>query len=710
MDLDKGGSGYQRVRTYLGPSLGWIEELVQPSTEITVGGMYEVKPGDSLILVDVAAAVQINLPDVIKWVQQPAYQPATSFDKSITVKDIGGNAANFNIVIAPHGEQALDNVQQSVILSTARAAIKFVPLIDMSGWAVGLQTTAGPSGGGGDVFKAGNNTFTGTNVFQGPITVPNKAFNDSSQSAANTAFVAGQGFITGAALTPYALLASPVFTGDPKAPTPAPGDNDTSIATTGFVQAALASFTGGAPIDAEYITSSASAALTGERVLTNTATITWDFSTPGQAKASTAAGGGNVSSSGTPVVGQYGKWVTATTIQGVAPATVLADIGAQPLDPELTAIAGLPSSADTMPYFTGTGAAALTNLTPAARSVLAGTTVGAMLGTLGGQPLDGDLTAIAALAGTNTIYYRSATNIWSPVTFSGLTFSGGVLTVSAGGGNVNSVGTPTVNQLAQWTDGTHIQGIDISSLGFAPLASPTFTGDPKAPTPATADNDTSIATTAFVKNQAYAPLANPVFTGDPQAPTPSAADNDTSIATTAFVKTAIAAIPSVIPVGTVLHFAGVVSPPAKWLACNGQNVSRTTFSALFAACGTTFGAGDGSTTFSLPDLQGRVIAGYPGGGRLQNNWAGSSGNFGVNGQTLGNAGGLEYHSLKISEMEQHTHALAYSGAIGAEGGFDYFTGNPGAGYRNTTDPVGGSAAHNNTQPTMVLSSIIYAGV
>ena len=94
----------------------------------------------------------------------------------------------------------------------------------------------------------------------------------------------------------------------------------------------------------------------------------------------------------------------------------------------------------------------------------------------------------------------------------------------------------------------------------APLASPTFTGDPKAPTPATADNDTSIATTAHVQaNMALkanvththaqsdvtnltadlalkAPLAAPVFTGDARAVTPATADNDTSIATTAHVQ------------------------------------------------------------------------------------------------------------------------------------------------------------------------------
>lgn len=81
-----------------------------------------------------------------------------------------------------------------------------------------------------------------------------------------------------------------------------------------------------------------------------------------------------------------------------------------------------------------------------------------------------------------------------------------------------------------------VAGVDLSL--YATLASPTFTGDPKAPTPATADNDTSIATTAYVQSNlaSYATLASPTFTGDPKAPTPATSDNDTSIATTAYVK------------------------------------------------------------------------------------------------------------------------------------------------------------------------------
>ena len=84
----------------------------------------------------------------------------------------------------------------------------------------------------------------------------------------------------------------------------------------------------------------------------------------------------------------------------------------------------------------------------------------------GYQPLDADLTAIAALAGTNTIYYRSAANTWTAVTIgSNMTFSGGTLNSVAGGsGNVSNSGTPTVDQIAVWTDATHIKGVDAATL------------------------------------------------------------------------------------------------------------------------------------------------------------------------------------------------------------------------------------------------------
>jgi hypothetical protein len=57
-----------------------------------------------------------------------------------------------------------------------------------------------------------------------------------------------------------------------------------------------------------------------------------------------------------------------------------------------------------------------------------------------------------------------------------------------------------------------------------------------------------------------------------------------------------------IPVGGVVMYGGSVAPPG-WLYCDGRAVSRTTYSSLFAVIGTTFGTGDGSTTFNLPDLE-----------------------------------------------------------------------------------------------------------
>ena len=64
-----------------------------------------------------------------------------------------------------------------------------------------------------------------------------------------------------------------------------------------------------------------------------------------------------------------------------------------------------------------------------------------------------------------------------------------------------------------------------------------------------------------------------------------------------------------VPSGAVLYFAGPTAP-AGWLKANGAAVSRTAYAALFAAIGTTYGAGDGSTTFNLPDLRGEFIRGW----------------------------------------------------------------------------------------------------
>lgn len=82
-------------------------------------------------------------------------------------------------------------------------------------------------------------------------------------------------------------------------------------------------------------------------------------------------------------------------------------------------------------------------------------------------------------------------------------------------------------------------GPQASTSGLAPINSPTFTGVPQAPTPASNDNSNKIATTNYVQAQAYAPLASPIFTGTPEGPTAAPGTNTTELATTAFVETAI---------------------------------------------------------------------------------------------------------------------------------------------------------------------------
>jgi microcystin-dependent protein len=100
--------------------------------------------------------------------------------------------------------------------------------------------------------------------------------------------------------------------------------------------------------------------------------------------------------------------------------------------------------------------------------------------------------------------------------------------------------------------------------------------------------------------------------GTATAVTQAPETNTTAIATTAFVTAAIAAIPAPpqsVPSGSVFYFAANAAPTG-YLEADGTAVSRTTYAALFAVTGTTFGVGDGSTTFNLPDLRGEFIRGW----------------------------------------------------------------------------------------------------
>lgn len=157
------------------------------------------------------------------------------------------------------------------------------------------------------------------------------------------------------------------------------------------------------------------------------------------------------------------------------------------------------------------------------------------------------------------------------------------------------------------------------------------------------------------------------------------------------------------PAGVIMPYAGS-SEPSGWLFCSGNAVSRTTYSGLFSAIGTTYGPGDNSTTFNLPDLRGRVIAGRDdmgGTAALRVTNSGSNANSGIAGTTLGANGGTQTHILTTAQLPTFnirsttaTSNPAHSDSVPL----------PVADDVNTT--VGENYPHLNMQPTIILNYII----
>jgi microcystin-dependent protein len=164
------------------------------------------------------------------------------------------------------------------------------------------------------------------------------------------------------------------------------------------------------------------------------------------------------------------------------------------------------------------------------------------------------------------------------------------------------------------------------------------------------------------------------------------------------------------PTGSIQPYGGS-SAPSGWLITDGAAVSRTTYAPLFSVLGTAYGAGNGSTTFNLPNLRGRTLVGLD---AAQSEF-----------QSLGQTGGIKTHALSMSEMPSHNHGGGSHGHSFNVTPARILGNNTGARFGGTSEfndslasdvsingsgtiigTEGGNAAHPNLQPYAVVNWII----
>ena len=178
-----------------------------------------------------------------------------------------------------------------------------------------------------------------------------------------------------------------------------------------------------------------------------------------------------------------------------------------------------------------------------------------------------------------------------------------------------------------------------------------------------------------------------------------------------------------VPLAAGMDYWGAATPNSAFAFPTGQAISRTAYSALFAIMSTTYGVGDGSTTFNLPDKTGRVSA-----MREASATRLTSAYFGGNSANLGAVGGLESHTLTTAQLASHTHVNTLSdpghahlssfvlgGSTGGSGTGTAVNTSSGiagniasstTGISITNASTGSGNAHNNVQPTIVCNYII----
>jgi len=167
----------------------------------------------------------------------------------------------------------------------------------------------------------------------------------------------------------------------------------------------------------------------------------------------------------------------------------------------------------------------------------------------------------------------------------------------------------------------------------------------------------------------------------------------TAVLADGIVTAAKLAADAKIPAGVIMDFGGTAAPTG-FLLCDGSAVSRTTYAALFTAISTSYGVGDGSTTFNVPDCRGRVKVGTGTG-------------TGLTARSIAQTFGTETHTLTTAEIPAHTHTYdRYT--PGSASSSDPVDGtNVDGGHVSTASgSTGGGGSHVNTQPSIVCTAII----
>jgi microcystin-dependent protein len=134
-----------------------------------------------------------------------------------------------------------------------------------------------------------------------------------------------------------------------------------------------------------------------------------------------------------------------------------------------------------------------------------------------------------------------------------------------------------------------------------------------------------------------------------------------------------------------------------WLKCDGRAISRSDYSDLFGVIGVSFGVGDGSNTFNLPDSRGRVLGAIGTGS-------------GLTARSLGASVGAETHTLTVGEIPAHTHSVTNAAYQSGNNTLTESDSSPGElDLVNTTTitsgSTGGGSAHNNMQPTLFAANV-----